>query len=236
MANILVCDDEREIADAVEIYLKAEGYNVIKTYNGEEALEKMKAEEIHLVIMDIMMPVMNGIEATLKLRETSHVPVILLSAKAEDNDKILGLNIGADDYVTKPFNPLELVARVKSQLRRYTELGSAPDGEDDGSGDSVIKNGGLVINDSTKEVTCDGRDIKLTPIEFNILKFLTENTGRIYSTGRLYEAVWNEEAIASDNVIAVHIRHIREKLEIDPKNPRYLKVVWGQGYKIEKMK
>ena len=233
MANILVCDDDREIADAIEIYLRSEGHKVIKAYNGQEALDKMEGEEIHLVVMDIMMPVLNGIEATLKLREKSHVPVILLSAKSEDNDKILGLNIGADDYVTKPFNQLELVARVKSQLRRYTELGAAPEEKDDK--DEIIVNGGLIINDSTKEVVCDGREIRLTPIEYNIIKFLAENAGRIFSTSRLYEAVWNEEAIGSDNVIAVHIRHIREKLEIDPKSPRYLKVVWGQGYKIEKM-
>ncbi len=230
MFNIIICDDDKEIVDAVAIYLETEGYNVLKAYNGLEALELMEKEEVHLLIMDIMMPEMDGIKATLKVREKSSIPVILLSAKGEDADKILGLNIGADDYITKPFSPLELIARVKSQLRRYTQLGSMADEDSE----DVITNGGLVINDSTKQVTVDGNEVKLTPIEYDILKFLTINKGRVYSTSKIYESVWNEDAIATDNIIAVHIRHIREKIEINPKEPRYLKVVWGQGYKIEK--
>ena len=230
MFNILICDDDREIVDAIAIYLETEGYCVMKAYNGLEALQVMDKNEIHLLIMDIMMPEMDGIKATLKVREKSSIPVILLSAKSEDADKILGLNIGADDYITKPFSPLELIARVKSQLRRYTQLGSMADEDSE----DVITNGGLVINDSTKQVTVDGNEVKLTPIEYDILKFLTINKGRVYSTSKIYESVWNEDAIATDNIIAVHIRHIREKIEINPKEPRYLKVVWGQGYKIEK--
>ena len=230
MFNIIICDDDKEIVDAVAIYLETEGYNVLKAYNGLEALEIMEKQEVHLLIMDIMMPEMDGIKATLKVREKSTIPVILLSAKGEDADKILGLNIGADDYITKPFSPLELIARVKSQLRRYTQLGSMADEDSE----DVITNGGLVINDSTKQVTVDGNEVKLTPIEYDILKFLTINKGRVYSTSKIYESVWNEDAIATDNIIAVHIRHIREKIEINPKEPRYLKVVWGQGYKIEK--
>jgi len=230
MYNILVCDDDKEIVEAISIYLEAEGYNIIKAYNGLEALDAAAHHDIHLIIMDIMMPEMDGIKATMKLREESAAPVIFLSAKSEDTDKILGLNIGADDYITKPFNPLELVARVKSHLRRYTVLGSVSGS----SGDVIISNGGLEINDSTKQVFVDGEEKRLTPIEFDILKFLAENTGRVFTTSQIYEAVWKEEAIVSDNVIAVHIRHIREKIEINPKEPRYLKVVWGQGYKIEK--
>ena len=231
MYNILVCDDDKDIVEAISIYLETAGYNVIKAYDGFEALRCMNESEIHLVIIDIMMPNMDGIRATRKIREESHVPVIFLSAKSEDADKILGLDVGADDYVTKPFNPLELVARVKSQIRRYTEFSGVAE---ENSDDRLIKNGGLVINDSAKSVTVDGDEVRLTPLEYNILKFLTENRGRVYTTAQIYEAVWEEDSIASDNIIAVHIRHIREKIEINPKEPRYLKVVWGQGYKIEK--
>ena len=233
MYNVLVCDDDKDIVEAISIYLETAGYAVVKAYDGFEALDKIKTEDIHLVIIDIMMPNMDGIMATRKIRELSQVPVIFLSAKSEDADKILGLDIGADDYVTKPFNPLELVARVKSQIRRYTQLGSITETVSDD--DIVIVNGGLVINDSAKSVTVDGDEVKLTPIEYNILKYLTENRGRVFNTNQIYEAVWDEDAVGSDNIIAVHIRHIREKIEINPKEPRYLKVVWGQGYKVEKL-
>ena len=233
MYNVLVCDDDKDIVEAISIYLETAGYAVVKAYDGFEALDKIKTEEIHLVIIDIMMPNMDGIMATRKIRELSQVPVVFLSAKSEDADKILGLDIGADDYVTKPFNPLELVARVKSQIRRYTQLGSITETVSDD--DIVIVNGGLVINDSAKSVTVDGDEVKLTPIEYNILKYLTENRGRVFNTNQIYEAVWDEDAVGSDNIIAVHIRHIREKIEINPKEPRYLKVVWGQGYKVEKL-
>ena len=233
MYNVLVCDDDKDIVEAISIYLETAGYGVVKAYDGFQALDKIKSEEIHLVIIDIMMPNMDGIMATRKIREISQVPVIFLSAKSEDADKILGLDIGADDYVTKPFNPLELVARVKSQIRRYTLLGSITETVSDD--DIIIVNGGLVINDSAKSVTVDGDEVKLTPIEYNILKYLTENRGRVFNTNQIYEAVWDEDAVGSDNIIAVHIRHIREKIEINPKEPRYLKVVWGQGYKMEKV-
>ena len=233
MYNVLVCDDDKDIVEAISIYLETAGYGVVKAYDGFEALDKLKKEDIHLVIIDIMMPNMDGIMATRKIREISQVPVIFLSAKSEDADKILGLDIGADDYVTKPFNPLELVARVKSQIRRYTELGALTEMASDD--DKIIVNGGLVINDSAKTVTVDGDEVKLTPIEYNILLYLTENCGRVFNTSQIYEAVWDEDAVGSDNIIAVHIRHIREKIEINPKEPRYLKVVWGQGYKVEKL-
>ena len=232
MYNVLVCDDDKDIVEAISIYLETAGYGVVKAYDGFEALNKLKNEDIHLVIIDIMMPNMDGIMATRKIREISQVPVIFLSAKSEDADKILGLDIGADDYVTKPFNPLELVARVKSQIRRYTELGAITEMASDD--DKIIVNGGLVINDSAKTVTVDGDEVKLTPIEYNILLYLTENSGRVFNTSQIYEAVWDEDAVGSDNIIAVHIRHIREKIEINPKEPRYLKVVWGQGYKVER--
>ncbi len=232
MYNVLVCDDDKDIVEAISIYLETAGYGVVKAYDGFEALDKLKNEDIHLVIIDIMMPNMDGIMATRKIREISQVPVIFLSAKSEDADKILGLDIGADDYVTKPFNPLELVARVKSQIRRYTELGAITEMASDD--DKIIVNGGLVINDSAKTVTVDGDEVKLTPIEYNILLYLTENSGRVFNTSQIYEAVWDEDAVGSDNIIAVHIRHIREKIEINPKEPRYLKVVWGQGYKVER--
>lgn len=229
MSNILVCDDDKEIVDAIEIYLKNEGYRIFKAYDGEEAIRILHKEDIQLLIMDIMMPKLDGIHATLKIREYSSIPIIILSAKSEDMDKILGLNVGADDYVTKPFNPLELVARVKSNLRRYTKLGSL--NTDDSA---VFRIGGLSINDDTKEVSVDGEPVKLTPIEYSILLLLVKNPGRVFSINQIYENIWNEEAIGADNTVAVHIRHIREKIEINPKDPRYLKVVWGVGYKIDK--
>jgi len=230
MANILVCDDDREIVDAIEIYLLQEGYNVIKAYDGVEALEAIKSNDIQLLIIDIMMPRLDGIHAILKIRETSSIPIIILSAKTEDPDKILGLNVGADDYLPKPFNPLELVARVKSQLRRYTKLGNMAQ-----ESQSIFSVGGLVMNDDTKEVTVDEKSVKLTPIEYNILLLLVKNQGRVFSIDQIYERIWNEQAIGADNTVAVHIRHIREKIEIDPREPRYLKVVWGVGYKVDKM-
>ena len=230
MTNILVCDDDKEIVDAIEIYLLQEGYNVLKAYDGEMAIKMLKEHDVKLLIMDIMMPKLDGIHATLKIREYSGIPIIILSAKSEDTDKILGLNIGADDYVTKPFNPLELVARVKSNLRRYTSLGSL-----NVDNNAIFQVGGLVMNDETKEVTVDGEPVKLTPIEYNILLLLVKNAGRVFSIDQIYENIWNEEAIGADNTVAVHIRHIREKIEINPKEPRYLKVVWGVGYKCEKM-
>ena len=228
-SNILVVDDDREIVDAIEIYLLQEDFNVFKAYDGEEAIKLLKAHDIHLILLDIMMPKLDGIHAALKIREYSSVPIIFLSAKSEDSDKILGLNIGADDYITKPFNPLELVARIKSNLRRYTTLGSIEIGND-----NVFTVGGLVINDDTKDVTVEGNSVKLTPIEYNILLLLVKNQGRVFSIDQIYENIWEEEAIGADNTVAVHIRHIREKIEINPKEPRYLKVVWGVGYKIEK--
>lgn len=229
MANILVCDDDKEIVDAIEIYLSQDGYRIFKAYDGEQAIEMMKKEDIHLLIMDVMMPKLDGIRATLKIRENSSIPIIILSAKSEDTDKILGLNIGADDYITKPFNPLELAARVKSNLRRYTSLGSL-----NADNKSIYQVGGLVINDDTKQVTVDDESVKMTPIEYNILLLLVKNQGRVFSIDQIYESIWNEDAIGADNTVAVHIRHIREKIEINPKEPRYLKVVWGVGYKIDK--
>lgn len=231
MINILVCDDDKDIVDAIEIYLAPEGYHILKAYDGIQAIEMMRSNDIQLLIMDVMMPRMDGIRATLKIREESNIPIIILSAKTEDTDKIFGLNVGADDYVTKPFNSLELVARVKSQLRRYTKLGTmTPE-----TVSNVYRTGGLEINDDMKQVTVDGRIVeKLTPIQYNILLFLTKNKGRVFSIEQIYENIWNEEAIGADNTVAVHIRHIREKIEINPKEPRYLKVVWGVGYKIDK--
>ena len=233
MINILVCDDDKDIVDAIEIYLAPEGYHILKAYDGIQAIEKIKKNEIHLLIMDVMMPRMDGIRATLKIREESNIPIIILSAKTEDTDKIFGLNVGADDYVTKPFNSLELVARVKSQLRRYTKLGTMS--REPVS--NIYQTGGLVINDDMKQVTVDGVVVeKLTPIQYNILAFLTKNKGRVFSIEQIYESIWNEDAINADNTVAVHIRHIREKIEINPKEPRYLKVVWGIGYKVEDIK
>lgn len=227
--NILVCDDQQEIVEAIEIYLKNEGYEIFKAYDGQEALEVLDRETIHLIIMDVMMPKMDGIRATLKIRESWNIPVIMLSAKSEDTDKIMGLNIGADDYVTKPFNPLDLIARVKSQLRRYTKLGSAQ------SIEHVFQTGELVVDDESKEVTVDGEPVRMTPVEYKILLLLTKNAGQVFSIEQIYEQVWNEPAYSPENTIAVHVRRIREKIEIDPKEPKYLKVVWGIGYKIEKI-
>ena len=231
MYNILVCDDDKEIVEAIEIYLSQEGYRILKAYDGMQALKLLETEDVHLLILDVMMPRLDGIHATLKIREKHSIPIIILSAKSEDVDKILGLNVGADDYVTKPFNPLELVARAKSQRRRYTQLGGTAKEESE----TIYETGGLRMNDDLKEVTVDGEPVKLTPIEYNILKLLMRNQGRVFSIGQIYESIWNEEAIGADNTVAVHIRHIREKIEINPKDPRYLKVVWGVGYKIEKL-
>lgn len=231
MAKILVCDDDKDIVEAIDIYLTQEGYEVLKAYDGDEAIKVLKRNEVDLLIMDVMMPRLDGIRATLKIRENMSLPIIILSAKSEDADKILGLNIGADDYITKPFNPLELVARVKSQLRRYTQLGSTARSDNQ----SEFRTGGLVIRDDLKEVTVDGEKVKLTPIEYNILLLLVKNQEKVFSINQIYENIWNEEAIGADNTVAVHIRHIREKIEINPKEPRYLKVVWGVGYKVEKI-
>lgn len=231
MAKILVCDDDKDIVEAIDIHLTQEGYEVLKAYDGDEAIKVLKRNEVDLLIMDVMMPRLDGIRATLKIRENMSLPIIILSAKSEDADKILGLNIGADDYITKPFNPLELVARVKSQLRRYTQLGSTARSDNQ----SEFRTGGLVIRDDLKEVTVDGEKVKLTPIEYNILLLLVKNQGKVFSINQIYENIWNEEAIGADNTVAVHIRHIREKIEINPKEPRYLKVVWGVGYKVEKI-
>ena len=230
MAKILVCDDDKEIVEAIEIYLTQDGHQVLEAYDGIEAVEILKKKSVDLLIMDIMMPRMDGIRATLKIREKHNIPIIILSAKSEDADKILGLNIGADDYITKPFNPLELVARVKSHLRRYMQLGSTTIKESE----AIYTVGGLAINDDLKEVTVDGEQVKLTPIEYNILLLLVKHQGKVFSIDQIYENIWNENAVGVDNTVAVHIRHIREKIEINPKEPRYLKVVWGVGYKIEK--
>ena len=226
--NILVCDDDKEIAGAIEIYLRNEGYEVFRACNGIEALDCINKEEIHLILMDVMMPKMDGIQATMKIREERNIPIIILSAKSEDYDKITGLNVGADDYITKPFNPLELIARVKSNLRRYMNFGTIT------AKSSVYRTGGLELDNEEKKVTVDGEEVALTPTEFKIMKLLMENQGRVYSMEQIYENVWNEPAYNPENTVAVHIRRIREKIEIDPKNPRYLKVVWGIGYKIEK--
>ena len=231
MYNILVCDDDKEIVKAIEIYLTKEGYNVLKSYNGNAALKILANNEIHLVILDIMMPGKDGIETLEEMRKDSSIPVIMLSAKSEDEDKIKGLNLGADDYVTKPFNPLELIARVNSGIRRFTKLGSI-ENEDS---KRIYRTGDLIIDDDLKKVTSDGNEVKLTPTEYNILKFLIKNKGMVYSIEQIYQNVWNDEACGIENVIAVHIRHIREKIEINPKEPKYLKVIWGVGYKIEKI-
>ncbi len=227
--NILVCDDDKEIVEAITIYLKQEGYTIIPAYNGRQALDILEKTEIHLIILDIMMPEMDGMHALYELRETSSIPVILLSAKSEDMDKILGLNVGADDYVTKPFNPLELVARVKSQLRRYTSLGGI-----DKENDNILVNGALEMDREKKLFKVDGEPIKLTPTEYNILELLMENPGKVFSSAEIYEKIWGEDAYATDNIVSVHIRRIREKIEINPKNPDYLKVMWGVGYHLEK--
>ena len=227
MQTILVCDDDKQIVDAIDIYLSGEGFEVVKAYDGYEALEILDKQHIDLMIIDVMMPGLDGIRTTRKVRETSSIPIIILSAKSEDTDKILGLNIGADDYVTKPFNPLELVARVKSQLRRYTKLGNL-----NTDNNAVFRAGGLVINDETKEVTVDGEPVKLTPIEYNILLLLVRNQGRVFSINQIYESIWEEEAIGADNTVAVHIRHIREKIEEKPSSPVSLVTVKGIGYKL----
>lgn len=228
MYNILVCDDDKEIVKAIEIYLTKEGYKIYKAYNGEECLNKLEKNEIHLIILDIMMPVKDGIETLKEIREKETIPVIMLSAKSEDEDKINGLNLGADDYITKPFNHLELIARVNSGIRRYTKLGSV-----DSNDKNIYSSGELIIDDNLKKVSVEGKEVKLTPTEFNILKFLTKNKGKVYSIEQIYENVWNDEPYSAENIIAVHIRHIREKIEINPKDPKFLKVIWGVGYKIE---
>ena len=229
MQKILVCDDDRQIVEAIDIYLTGEGFEVIKAYDGLEALELLKTHEVNLMIVDVMMPGLDGIRTTLKVRETSSIPIIILSAKSEDSDKILGLNIGADDYITKPFNPLEVIARVKSQLRRYTALGGAE------KAPGMLTVGPISMDDGSKQVMVDGAPVSLTPIEYNILKLLLSHPGQVFSSAQIYEQVWNDPAYGSENTVAVHIRHLREKLEIDPANPRYIKVVWGLGYKMEKV-
>jgi len=226
--RVLVVDDDKEIRDAIEIYLKNEGLAVVQAKDGIEAIEKLHEHDIHLIILDIMMPRLDGISTTFKIRENKNIPILILSAKSEDTDKILGLQVGADDYITKPFNPLELIARVKSQLRRYVSLGTY-----DGL-ERVIQLNGLTLNESAKEVTVHGEAVKLTPIEYKIVELLMKNAGRVFSIHEIYERVWKEPGYNAENTVAVHIRKIREKIEIDPKNPRYLKVVWGIGYKMEK--
>ena len=229
MASILICDDDREIAAAIAVYLEHEGYEAHLAHSGKEALAALEEKEIHLIIMDVMMPVLNGHLATMEIRKALNVPIIMLSAKSEDSDKILGLSVGADDYVTKPFNPLELIARVKSQLRRYTVLGSLPAPEK-----GVFTSGGLTIDDNRKNVTVDGAEIRLTPLEYKIALLLIRSPGRVFSIDEIYERVWEEDAFSAQNIVAVHIRRIREKIEIDPKNPKYIKVVWGIGYRMDK--
>lgn len=231
MSNILVVDDDREIVDSIEIYLKNEGFNIFKAYDGIEALETLINNDIHLILMDIMMPKLDGIKATIKIREEKNIPIILVSAKSEDYDKIIGLNIGADDYITKPFNPLELIARAKSHLRRYINLGNYEVKENS----YMLQSGELKLDTKTKEVFVEDENIKLTPTEFKILSLLISNKGRVFSIDEIYERVWKEESFNADNTVSVHIRRIREKIEINPKDPRYLKVVWGVGYKIEKL-
>ena len=231
MYNILVVDDDKEIVESIEIYLRNEGDKVFKAYDGLEALDILTNEEIHLILMDIMMPKLDGIKATIKIRQEKNIPIILVSAKGEDTDKILGLNIGADDYITKPFNLLELIARVKSNLRRYMNFGNF----NNETREDVLRSGGLELNTSTKEVKVDGNQVKVTPIEYRILELLLRNKGRVFSIDEIYEKVWKEESFNVENTVAVHIRRIREKIEINPKEPRYLKVVWGIGYKIEKI-
>ena len=232
MYTILVCDDDRDIVSALDIYLTSEGYRTVKAYDGLEAVKAAEAQPVDLILMDIMMPGLDGIRATAKLREKFNVPIILLTARSEDSDKVLGLNIGADDYITKPFNPIEVIARVKSQLRRYTSLGGKSVTSEN---TQLLTNGGIVLDDSAKSVTVDGDRVNLTPLEYNILLLLLKNPGRVFSTSQIYELVWNDPSLGSENTVAVHIRHLREKIEIDPANPRYIKVVWGLGYKMEKL-
>lgn len=229
MYNILICDDERDIVSALKIYLEAEGYTTFAAYNGREALGLLSERDIHLVLMDIMMPEMDGISAMVKIRESSNVPVILLTAKGEDTDKVLGLNVGADDYITKPFNPVEMLARVRSQLRRYMQLGGGTVRDD------VLRNGGISLDDKSKEVTVDGEPVSLTPTEYDILKFLMQHPGEVFQPKVIYRRVWDDEPYGAESTVAVHIRHLREKIEINPAEPRYIKAVWGQGYKMEKV-
>ena len=229
MYNILVCDDDKEIVKAIEIYLSEEGYNVLKAENGKKALDILKNNQVHLAILDIMMPEMDGMEVLEKIREKDSIPVIMLSAKSEDEDKINGLNLGADDYITKPFNSAELIARVNANIRRYTSLGTIENSK------TTYKTGDLVLNDDLKSVSANGKDIKLTATEYNILKFLLKNKGKVFSIEEIYKSVWNEECYGAENIIAVHIRHIREKIEINPKEPKYLKVISGIGYNIENL-
>lgn len=241
MYNVLIVDDDKEIVNAIAIYLKNEGYKIYKAYDGNQAVEKLKEQEIHLIILDIMMPEKDGIETLEEIRKEKTIPVIMLSAKSEDIDKINGLNVGADDYVTKPFNPVELIARVNALIRRYTKFGGENNVNDSDTASSqkeenIIQNGELIINDDLKQVIVDGKEVKLTPTEYNILKFLTKNKGKVFSIEEIYTNVWDGEYYAAENVIAVHIRHIREKIEINPKEPKYLKVIWGVGYKIEPMR
>ena len=229
MYNILICDDERDIVSALKIYWSGEDYNPFEAYDGREALEIVRQNDIHLILMDVMMPRLDGIAATARLREESNVPIIMLTAKSESGDKVLGLNVGADDYITKPFDPAEVVARVRSQLRRYTKLGAAPEPEKAGR----YTVGPITLDEEAKAVTVDGDAVALTPIEYNILRLLIKHPGRIYSSQQIYELVWNETAVGAENAVSVHIRHLRQKVEIDPSEPRYLKVVWGLGYKLE---
>ena len=230
MYNILVCDDEKDIVSALNIYLTSEGYRVFRAFNGKEALQVMRNEDIHLILLDVMMPEMDGITAMVEIRKLSNVPVILLTAKSEDNDKILGLNIGADDYITKPFNPIEVLARVKSQLRRYMSLGGGTVRA------SVMVTGGVELDDNSKHVTVDGDPVNLTPTEYDILKLFMQNPGTVFSPKDIYRRVWNDAPIGAEGTVAVHIRHLREKIEINPAEPRYIKVVWGKGYKLESEK
>ena len=230
MYNLLICDDDRDIRNALKIYLSGEGYKIFEAENGEEALKIVSSEEIHLILMDIMMPKMDGVSATAKLRENSNAPVIFLSAKSEDSDKILGLTAGADDYITKPFNPLEVIARVKAQLRRYAYFGGMEKKED------VVSVGGLELDDKGKNVTLNGETVPLTPTEYEIMKLFLQNPGKVFSSKDIYSTVWSSDPMGAEGTIAVHIRHLREKIEIDPANPRYLKVVWGKGYKLEEEK
>ena len=227
MYNVLICDDQPDIVNALKIYLAPEGYRLLEAYNGREAVELARNQDIHLILLDVMMPGMDGITATARIREFSNVPIILLTAKSETEDKVLGLNVGADDYITKPFVPVEVLARVRSQLRRYARLGSCPETP------GALEIGGISLDDSTKSVTVDGEPVSLTPTEYAILHLLMKNPGRVFSTRKLYEEVWQEAALGSEGAVAVHIRHLREKIEINPSEPRYLKVVWGQGYKME---
>ena len=229
MATILVCDDDQAIVEAIAIYLSQEGYQILKAYDGRQAIDILQKEDVQLLLIDVMMPQMDGIHAVMKIRSFSSIPILFLSAKSEDVDKILGLNVGADDYITKPFNPVELIARVRSSLRRYTAYGSLKQEEE-----RQYQVGGLCIDDDAKQVSVDGEPVKLTPIEYQILLLLVKSPGRVFSSEQIYETIWNEEAYGADNTVAVHVRHIREKIEINPKEPRYLKVVWGVGYKVEK--